>query len=393
MRAEWMSIIRSPYTKEEQSDETRLQKRLGLELPSTNRLIRELLDDLDEEVRGFGWWESYGSTYRRILVSDYTQQAASSIPRNLLEATVHLLEAQSAWDREGEWVELSIRSAPAGHPFAPPRSAEDELHGIHSDLHVAGFYRAIGSALDCLAALLIGVGALELEIFGTTWRSSLRRVRQLAQMSPDEDPRRDFARSILSAQDLAGPKDWLTWTIALRNMLVHRARRMNIRLTMPRGRLIAVDEQGRKYRPLRVVPASSKDPSLSEVEVMLEGDSPLEVLLHETSEETMTGALRSVTTFVEEASGLMLEFWRRRRINPSLVMQPLLTQWPGLPRTSHDGFVGYAPKTFSSEFLSMIAVHPNDGKRMKAAAVLDHERHRWKSFLEEEESGSFPTQP
>jgi len=95
---------------------------------------------------------------RRVLVSDHTNSAAYSITMNLAEAGLHLLDLQEA----EEQMEKKLAHCTEGGKFAPPRpdSAASLLPEAYSVLHVAGFFRAIGSVFDCMAATIVGAAAV-----------------------------------------------------------------------------------------------------------------------------------------------------------------------------------------------------------------------------------------
>lgn len=106
MRDKWRKRIEAAYTKEELSPEgggSRVADRLGVDLKSVDQLAAAIYADLDEEKCGIGWWVDFGSAKRRIIVSDYLHQSVAALNRNLIEARLHQLEAESAWDAGEEW--------------------------------------------------------------------------------------------------------------------------------------------------------------------------------------------------------------------------------------------------------------------------------------------------
>ncbi|MBA3350676.1 MAG: hypothetical protein H0T12_09005 [Actinobacteria bacterium] len=138
-----------------------------------DQLAAAIYADLDEEKCGIGWWVDFGSAKRRIIVSDYLHQSVAALNRNLIEARLHQLEAESAWDAGEEWFKRALLDAPQGDFLAPPKNADEELRGTFGDIHAGGFFRAIGSVLDCIAAAVVGVAGLPRRMLRVQWKTVL----------------------------------------------------------------------------------------------------------------------------------------------------------------------------------------------------------------------------
>ena len=69
-------------------------KVLGVDAPGVVCLYNEIFNDLDENIYGVGWWAPHPGTTRRILISHYLLECTKSIGTNLIEAALHLLEAE-----------------------------------------------------------------------------------------------------------------------------------------------------------------------------------------------------------------------------------------------------------------------------------------------------------
>lgn len=379
MRDKWRKQVEVAYTNEELSPEaggSRVAVRLGVDSKRVDQLAAAIYADLDEETYGIGWWVDFGSAKRRIVVSDYLHQSVAAIGRNLLEARLHQLEAESAWDSSEEWFKRALLDAPQGDLLAPPKNAEEELRGTFGDIHAGGFFRAIGSVLDCIAAAVVGVAGLPRRIFRVQWKVVLDDLSALAEAN---DPRRDFAEAVMARRDSAGPEMWSEWAIEMRNMLVHRGRRVNINFVLPTSSLVYLPG-GMAYKPHRVVPLFQRDPGLSEIEVMHLKGKVTDVVVPEPAEETANSIFESALFFANEFSSLALELWDRRRSDRGLVEQPLDKQWPEVREEDPTSFDGYNPRNLGTEHLNTIMVNPQEGKRITAALATDDLHPIWEQL-------------
>jgi hypothetical protein len=101
------------------------------------------------------------------------------------------------------------------------------------------------------------------------------------------------------------------------------------------------------------------------------------VLEEDAFTHTLPGTLRAVTSLVDAISSTLLQVWRERRAQPSLLLQPQ-EQWPDVA-IQHDRFAGFAPgtapMTADAAFGSVANV-----ARLEAAAVGADQRHHWLTF-------------
>src|SRR5260370_40908799 len=111
----------------------------------------------------------------------------------------------------------------------------------------------------------------------------------------------------------AGPEGWVDWTLDLRNMLVHRGRRLEHGQFVPRMPFL----YGHDAQPLvriRKVTHLPRDPARSDVEVSLD---PLHTLvLSEDVEQTLTGLLTSTMTLIDMIGSELCERGNSRPENP-----------------------------------------------------------------------------
>lgn len=376
MLDEDLAPLREPYSDQELPDwQDALLRRLGVALPSTQRLAQELIGDLDENAFGIAWWGG-ASIQRRILVSDQLVVCARSIITNTRDARLHRLEARHGW------AEHAARFAAAGPGPQPqvlypvPTTPVDDLSRLLAELHVAGFFRAVGSALDCLAATIVGVLALPIRILRTDLNEVRRRLAQLAQGTGASAEHVAFANWFDGTAKTVGPAGWIEWSLEMRNMLVHRGRRLEPVFVSPIAPAL-VFPAGARLRVQHLLP---RDPGRQEIEVLRTTTNPFDAQLSEHADDTLDGVYKSLRELIEATMDRLLDTWRHRRGNPGRIPQPLHDQWPDVTAGPATGFGGYHPHSVQLPPAGVIALNPADARRLVAAAVDDANRQRWQTF-------------
>ncbi|MGO9662339.1 MAG: hypothetical protein ACLP66_03385 [Polyangia bacterium] len=349
---------------------------IGAGVPSIRALLADLLTDLDVGRFGIGWWTSYPElgTKRRILISDQLYLCVYSIERNLAEAYLHDLEAKEQHEIHGTQLARSCAVRENGliafrHPDRTRPS--DDLPGRLGTLHIAGFFRGLVSAIDCLGGAIVGVAGLPLPILKADMSVALRWLAREKAPSPRQRELGEALRQIICA---AGPTGWFDWAIDYRNMLVHRGRRLQGGRIDIESHL--VDLQGKPVLKSVPVLQLATDPALSDVEAFLawkDGDP----VLGEDADVTMTGLLASTKATLAKTGTLLLDLWHERRANPPLIVQPS-QQWPKVPSGPSSGFRGYRQTRPSAP--QAMATNPAAVKRLQAAALGSPNRARWAAF-------------
>lgn len=354
---------------------------LGLSVPSWSLLEREILNDLNTQPPyGIGWWAPYPGTSRRILISDQLYCCTASVQDNLIEAALHWLEFLECSDRESDLMANVVRVVNGEIVVKMPRrqSPLEDLGPQFVVLHAAGAVRALSGALDCLAGSVVGVLALPTKLLTADFRGVrdiLKKKADTGSLTEGERVQAEFGRRLEKSIAAAGAEGWLEWTLAFRNMLVHRGRRIEIGQFVPREPL----KQGPDGRPIpvvRVVTQLPRDPGRSDIEVFL--DQSLTPVLTEGAEQTLSGLVGSTRQLIEDTGQALSEVWQWRRSNPQLLQQPA-KQWPKGAATESLQFSGYAPESFPYS-PSQITTHPIIVQRMRAAALDDETRSKWQSF-------------
>lgn len=358
--------------------EGRLARALQVDAPVWRELGNEILSDLDEHTFGVRWWAPHPGTSRRILISDHLFTCVRSVETNLIEARLHLIEAMDFWERESDFHARTVSITADGKLDVqlPERKRPlDEITPAMAMLHSVGFIRATAGAMDCFGASVVGVVAVRTNLLRADLDSSRRTLAHVAGASAGERAQAQFGAELEALIERVGPPGWFRWVIDLRNTLIHRGRRLQMSelRPVPSG-IVGLD--GRPVIRTDVIHQPPRDPGRSDVEMFL--DAAHAPVLTESAAMTLLGVLESTLRLIGEGGALLLDFWRARRANVALLLQPR-EQWPAGASTATAGFGGYAPETMpynptqlrSDEILI---------RRMTAASLGDAARGAWANF-------------
>ncbi|MFN0141202.1 MAG: hypothetical protein ACKVQW_14075 [Pyrinomonadaceae bacterium] len=366
MRREDLKRLEKPYDRETRIEiDRRFHASIGADVPSANALAREIWRDLEPDVFGIGWWTLPDD--ERILIGDYLYQCTVGIATNLVEAKLHYLEWLDARDRANDRIADVVKFDAFGNSdlkMPPSRAPIDDLPNALESLHICGFFRAIGSSLDCLGAAIIGVLAL---------KAGLRRsdigVAEKALQVADAQIQKDFLDFYSDAKAVVGVNDWFEWTNAYRNMLIHRGR-LIVQYQLVQRENPLLDARGKTIIRTKATKHLSKFPNKSDVEVWLQ---PPSRVLDEDAEVTLQGVFRSCRDLEETVCEQLVRIWKERRANPTLLEQPI-SQWKKPTRST--AFNGYStPSKGVGGDMGMM--NPVVGRRLRASAADDAHRHRW----------------
>jgi hypothetical protein len=325
MKATDHDRLSQPYPEGADPPENGGAAALGMELPHWTALCQEILNDFaDRPPYGIGWWAPAPGASRRILISDQLYACAISVADNLLEAALHWLEFQEASEQDsGRFAEV-VQMTGGTLALSPPRP-RSPLEQLRADLvriHRVGIVRALASALDCLAGVIIGVAALPINIlragFGQA-RSTLGKVS--CDRSNGARLQAEFATHLEANIAAAGPPGWLDWTLDYRNMVVHRGRRTEHGQYL-RRKPILHGPDGQKLLRADRVSQLPRDPGTSDIEVFV--DDPSTFVLPEDEKQTLDGLRGSTKKLIEATAQPLLKLWRWRRDHPSLLFLKFL---------------------------------------------------------------------
>jgi len=195
--------------------------------------IRHFADLVEQPPYGVGWWAPHPGAKRRILISDQLYACTASVADNMVEAGLHWLEFLDQAEHEDSRYADVIKIRGGKIIADPPRcdSPLDELGATLVRMHVVGVVRALSGALDCLAGAVIGVSALPQDILRADFKkvqSGLQKMRDSPPPTLGRQRQDEFGKCLDDHVAPAGPKGWLDWMLAFRNMLVHRGRRVEL---------------------------------------------------------------------------------------------------------------------------------------------------------------------
>lgn len=237
MRPEDLARLNEPYPEHVEPTEADARSAIGVNLPHWTALADEIFADFTEQPPyGSGWWAPDPGASRRILISDQLHCCVESVAGNVTEAALHWLEYLGASDRDSARLTDAVKMTPTGPVISPPRPRNpfEQLCPDFIRIHQGGIIRALASALDCLAGVMIGTAALPMSILRADFdkaRAKLAKINGAANAGASMQAQ--LAARLEAAIAAAGPQGWLDWTLDFRNMLVHRGRRIEIGQFLP----------------------------------------------------------------------------------------------------------------------------------------------------------------
>jgi hypothetical protein len=117
---------------------------------------------------------------------------------------------------------------------------------------------------------VVGALALPARIYRADLDSALKAIeRELKRQNDPGELRTKLQRIVNEIAVRAGPNGWLEWANGYRNMLVHRGRRLNQHMLVPRQSLLRAD--GSPIVRTDVVHLLTRDPERSDVETLVDG--------------------------------------------------------------------------------------------------------------------------
>jgi hypothetical protein len=368
MRQEEIRVLNEPYTTAKQAVDRRFQSVIQADIPSAGKLVIEILNDLDQRTLGISWW-STTPVEQRILIGDYLYQCAEGIESNLVEAKLHYFEWLDAREKTNDRIVDSVKIDLVGRPYQklpPATAAIDELSHKLESLHICGFFRAIGSSLDCLGGAIIGVLGLKSPLR----KNDILRARQALKNikspnTPGEQLQADFRNFFDSQVVSSGQEDWLEWSDQYRNMFVHRGRRITTHQTQRREGLL-YDARGAEILRATATLHLAKHPDKSDIEAFIKSD----IVLNEDADVTLHGIFKSCRDLNEAVCERLISIWQERRSNPCLIDQPA-SQWDIKIRPCK--FSGYDANA-TPLAPDLITTNPIIRHRMLSASVDDARR-------------------
>jgi len=330
-------------------------------------LAQQVLADM-AAGKGVAWWDLDDA--RSILIGDYLIGLMESAEANLTQASMHLARTNELWTADGFATRAAMRSASArGQGIFGRPGEKDSNRRVEANGHVAGFFRASGSALDNVGGIVVGVIGLKTPIVRASW-NDLHLSKTAPVGSAPDGPGRDLQIAVADAVRASlttGPDGWSDWTMDLRNTLVHRASRLAMFIEDPR-------RTDGFLRPLPRHPAQTQSESMARTERLGQDVVP------EHAANTMAAILSYLIEVVSKTATSCGSVWHARRESPDLILQPR-QQWPRLAQGRESTFGGAHPVSLPKVKQGIMAMNPTTASRMRAARLLDPDRTPWKEWF------------
>lgn len=360
---------------------SRLAKHLSIELDEPRKLDLELTNCLSGHKKGLSFVDltDFAS---RVRISDVTLLACRSVITNLIEAGIHASSYCIAL--EGHHALRRYRLQPTtdgsiGH--TRDWSLRDELAERETDLHLAGFFRAASATLDCLSAAAIGVIGLPFNIKTSALGTLTRITKEIASPNAGRAKRLNAwqlqqVRWLVEQVNDAGPSDWLSWMIDMRNTFVHRPRLTAISSATPRPMSI-LHASGKRFMDTQYVSVLARHPNLSDLDAIVSGKDVSSLALSESAQRTVAGVLSSVSTATAACCRRLRRVAiLRDRMRISVSQPP--QQWPPKNSVRTVDFSGYEPGSFSMKADALLMPR-EQVLRAIGSGLTDQDRARWQN--------------
>lgn len=306
---------------------------LGVRAPCLDELISTLHAEISSDDWGFGRLGDVPDGEQRALVSDQLLSAVDGVRDALVEAAVAVRDCEQA-------------TGPTGLPYREAdESLNDMLRYERLRTSIKQFFEATSTALDCLAAVLVVVTRAPMSVQRADYTHltgldpDAAHARAFA--APVPDAQRDRWRDLLAelaARAADGPRDWLPWSLEMRNALAHRGRVTNVYMPRPISGRIAVPPTNRPQSLYRYDQHLRRRPWLPEIEAMLAASGLPNTWLDEPAGRTIARLLAALVQFCDAMSRWAAQAWASP---PPDVVAPL-ARWT-LPNRPQIDFDGVAP--------------------------------------------------
>lgn len=284
----------SPLNADGPSRSAALRAALGLSTPELSKFIEVLHASISSAEWGFAELADLADVEQRALVSDQFLSAVDGLRDALVDAAI------SSRD-------VDAHTGPTGLPYPDAQdSLNDMLRYERLRRSVADFFDAVGTALDCLAAVLIVVVRAPFSVQRADFMqlSGLDPARAYAGAFADPVPQkqRDLWQALLAELEVSrgtGASDWLAWSLEMRNALTHRGRITNVYLPRRITGRLAVPPTRAPQKLYRYDLHLRSRPWLPAIEGMLAGENLPASWLDEPAGRTITGLRDELVRYTE----------------------------------------------------------------------------------------------
>ena len=335
-----------------------LQRQLGVATPALHDLIDVFYDDYDAKNWGFSRFGSL-TDGTRALVSDLVLSSADGVVVALREMGLH----ERAFNR---------LLGPNGRTMPGPETTPEEYAEMHElPMHSVGALRALGSALDCLTAVCIGVLGVQSSIHGAAASALFQPFAAPQGAAQGQVAAAQRVSDVVAAAIAEPPTGWAQWALEMRNSVVHRARLLQTWLNRPgrqpgQPRLLVRTEE-----PLaslvRTEPHFRSKPWLPDMDGLAAPDPAAGLWLPEPVQVTLNGLRERAVQLVDRTALALLEAWHE---DVTGWVWPA-DSWTAPPRASARlraaaEFPGITPD-YPVPPPSFITMHPRSARRAELA--------------------------
>lgn len=276
---------------------------VGLQIAELRALSVRLATDFDPASFGHAQFADLGDR-ERAVVSDETCRSIQAVSENLMELALHERDLRS----------LVGDGLPLVGTGSPP---EDYIEMTRVDLNLIGYFRAFGSALDCLAAAAVAILRAPRNMQLATYANLFDLNESRVVVLPEQ--RREWERflGLMERHRRRSPHGWLDWALATRNSVVHRARQLSLMSEIPRPMTAlwlpeGVDPLATHLATARFLPHLRRRPWLRDIDDLLEnGSGTRNIWLEEAATVTLAGLTAALNVLFEDAARLLHDTWLR----------------------------------------------------------------------------------
>jgi hypothetical protein len=235
-------------------------------------------------------------------------------------------------------------------------------------MHLTGFFRALGSALDCLAAATVAVARSPEPIARADQASFGRLIHRAAT-----EPVLAALAAALRASSEAEPVGWLEWTAEMRNHVIHRARQLEIWLPAVRRKAGSATLYVQTTRPaheiLRSRPHLRREPWLPDMDALSRHGAASGAWMAEPACRTLPRLRARVNALAEDVARELLSLWTSTEL-----VAPVGPWLPQAPRPAWriaraEQFAGFDPDYLTAPATSIV-MNPRDAGRAIVAQRL-----------------------
>jgi hypothetical protein len=273
----------------------------GVDVAALNGLERRVVDDYDPRHWGLRRYAAISEVAERAVASDLLISLCEGAKTALLDLAI-------ASTRYRELLGPNGRTMPG-----PDTTLEDRIELTQMESASTDCFRALGSALDCLAGLCVLVIGLPLSVQRAEGSWLLRRPRGAAPSDPQEAAWAAVAAQVADAADAPHP-GWLAWALETRNAVIHRGQLLRIWLNRPGRRgpgepqLLVRSETPARYL-MRMEQHLRRRPWLPDMHAMASGVEINALWLSEPAQKTLEQLQGRVTALAGCVSGALVETW------------------------------------------------------------------------------------